>query len=150
MAQSWDWNLGIQGPSLTHPTPLLPPVPPTVRDAHRVEAAELVAGHGDHHGDDLPADEGGPEQLQHGHQVDVPLHAALGQGLLHLSGHVLLAQERPEGCAQGGAGAVSREQAVCVSDAGPCREGLTTQTHTLLGTELAGASWRLKLGKQSP
>lgn len=100
------------------------------RDAHRIEAAELVAGHADDHGDDLPADEGRPQQLQHGHQADVPLDAALGQDLLHLVGHIRFAQEHLEGCTQGQERAFSRDQ----GGAGPA-----TQTRTLPGLEQAGA-----------
>ena len=108
-----------------------------MRGAHRIETAELVAGHGDDHGADLPADEGTHEQLQHGHQADIPLHAPLRQDLLQLSGDVLLAQECPEGCQRRQALTFSRDQDV--SEAGPRRDGPSTQTHTLSGMELAGA-----------
>lgn len=90
------------------------------RGAHRIEATELVAAHGDDHGDELPADEGTPEQLQHGYQPDVPLHAALRQDLLHLAGDVLFAQECLEGCQWGGARiSVGIIRTSTVSDVGP-------------------------------
>lgn len=132
--QSWGWSPGTQGPS-----PELPPAhaslrcPPLRRKTHRVEAAELVAGHGDDHGDDLPADEGASEQLLHRQQGEVPLHAALCQDLLHLSGDVFLAQERPEGCQWG---QVCISAGMRMSDAG--RVDPTTPTPSLSRMELAG------------
>ena len=109
--QSWGWDLGMR--ALSHPTP--PHASPWLLHlgTHRIESTELVAGHGDHHREDLPADEGASQQLPHRHQADVPLHVALCQDLLQLLGHVLLAQEPLEGCTRGQAGMFSRDRVIC-------------------------------------
>lgn len=108
------------------------------RSAHRIEATELVTGHGDDHSDDLPADRGTPEQLQHGHQTAVPLLAALRQDLLHLSGDVLFAQECLESCQQGQAQiSVGLGCPLCLR-LGPTGMVGPTKTHSLSGMQLAG------------
>ena len=113
------------------------------RGTHRIEAGELVAGHGDDCGDELPANEGTPEQLQHRYQPDVPLHAALRQDLLHLTGDVLFAQEGPEGYQWGGARiSVGIIRTSAVSDVGAPGDGLSHHPDTPDGCiskmELAG------------
>lgn len=81
-------------------------LPPSarVRVAHRVEATELVAGHGDHHREHVPAHTWISKQLEHRHKAQVPLYAALGLYLSHLPRHIFFPQERLEGCRQDGQG----------------------------------------------
>lgn len=57
----WDWNLGPQGPSPEPRPPHALRFLRLFRDAHRIEAAEPVAGRANGHGDGLPADEGRPQ-----------------------------------------------------------------------------------------
>ena len=64
-----------------------------ITGSHSVQAAELIAGHADDDGDELPANSLASQQLQHRGGVHVVLRTRLRMDLLQLLRHVFLPQQ---------------------------------------------------------